>query len=115
MARATVVVSGIGAEGRHGANEGERDDAQPFVVDLEVEVDATADSIEGTVDYRAIAEAARQVVEGSSFTILESLADAVARSIRDLEGVLEVTATVRKPRAAESLDVAAVAARVTLA
>jgi len=31
-----ITVAGIRAEGRHGANPGERDSAQPFVVDLDV-------------------------------------------------------------------------------
>ena len=52
MTRARLFLTGIRAEGRHGARDGEKDQPQPFVVDLDIEVDAPRDSIDATADYR---------------------------------------------------------------
>ena len=52
MSRARLFLTGIRAEGRHGARTGEKDEPQPFVVDLDLEVEVHDDSIEATADYR---------------------------------------------------------------
>ena len=77
---------------------------------LEVE----RDELDGTIDYRALADLARSTVAGASFDLLESVAAAVAQALFDLSAVLEVTATVHKPRAAESMGIDDVSAEVTL-
>jgi dihydroneopterin aldolase/2-amino-4-hydroxy-6-hydroxymethyldihydropteridine diphosphokinase len=114
VSRAIVSLSGIEAWGRHGANEGEQLEAQPFLVDLEVALTVEDDALEATADYRALAEAVRAAVAGASVTLLETLADSVARAVFAFESVEEVTATVHKPRAAESLGVVDVAASATV-
>ena len=63
----TLRLSGIRAEGKHGASAGERDAPQPFAVDLELEVEAGGDTIEETSDYREVAAAVRAVIEGESY------------------------------------------------
>jgi dihydroneopterin aldolase len=114
VSRAVISVSGIEAWGRHGASEGEQLEAQPFLVDLEVVVTVDGDTLDATADYRALTEAIRGAVGGRSVTLLETIADAVARAVFGLESVEEVTATVHKPRAAESMGVGDVAASVTV-
>jgi dihydroneopterin aldolase len=109
-----ITVAGIRAEGRHGANPGERDTAQPFVVDLDVVVETGGDSLEDTVDYRQLADLVRGAVAETSFELLESLAEAAARAVFDLPLVLEVTAVVHKPHAALAMGVDDVSAEVTL-
>jgi dihydroneopterin aldolase len=109
-----ISLTGIPAEGRHGASPGERDRPQGFTVDLEVEVEAEGDSLEGTADYRRMAEVARATVAGTSFELLESLARAVAEAVVGLDRVRTVTATVHKPAAARSVGASDVAARATL-
>jgi dihydroneopterin aldolase len=42
---ARLFLSGIHGEGRHGARPGEKDNAQPFVVDLDLEVEVGSDRI----------------------------------------------------------------------
>ena len=71
MPSARVLLSGITALGRHGANPGERDDAQEFVVDLDVSLEVGSDSLDRTVDYRVLADVARDIVAESSFTLLQ--------------------------------------------
>ena len=107
------MLTGIEAEGRHGANPGERLEVQPFVVDLDVLLEVEQDAMDATIDYRALADLARSTVSSTSFDLLESLAAAVAHALFDLSPVLEVTATVHKPRAAESMGIEDVSAEVT--
>ena len=110
MAEFRILLEGIRASGRHGANPGERDGPQEFVVDLEVTVEVEQDSLEQTADYRELADLARATVENDSFELLETLADAVALAVFDQGSVKTVTATVHKPAAAKSLGVADVSA-----
>jgi dihydroneopterin aldolase len=100
--------------GRHGANPGERDEAQEFVVDLAVTVDVAGDGLDRTVDYRALADLVRDTVAETSFVLLESLAEAVAEAVSQLPPVAEVTATVHKPGAAEHMGLDDVAAEATV-
>ena len=113
MSATRLFLTGIGASGRHGANPGEKDEPQDFIVDLDVEVDVTGDRLGETADYRALIATARGVVERQSFDLLESLAAAVAQAILTHEGVVKVTAIVHKPAAAGSNDVQGVAAAFT--
>jgi len=109
-----LFLTGITAAGRHGANRGEKDRPQDFVVDLDVEVDVTGDRIGGTADYRKLVETARGVVASESFDLLESLAAAVARAVAHLDGVVRATAIVHKPSAARSNELQGVAAAATV-
>jgi len=115
VSRARLFLSGIHAEGRHGARPGEKEDPQPFVVDLDLEVDPGEDSIEATADYRGITDAVREVVEGGSFDLIETMADAIARRIASIPQVASVTAVVHKPNAAVRLGIDGVAAAATAA
>jgi 7,8-dihydroneopterin aldolase/epimerase/oxygenase len=109
-----ILLSGIRVSGRHGVDPEERMEAQEFVVDLEVTVAVDDDDLENTADYRALAQAARDVVETQSFSLLETLADAVARAAFEFESVEEVTAVVHKPRAANSMGADDVSATSTV-
>jgi dihydroneopterin aldolase len=108
-----LFLTGIRTSGHHGANPGEKDQAQDFVVDLDVEVDVTADRIGGTADYRQLIRTARETVEWERFDLLESIADAVAEAVAARPGVIRATAVVHKPAAARSNDIEGVAAAAT--
>jgi dihydroneopterin aldolase len=111
---ARLFLSGIRASGRHGARPGEKDEPQPFVVDLDLEVEVGEDAVGGTVDYRGVTEAVREVVSDRSFDLIETLARAVAERIAALPRVGSATAVVHKPNAAERLGVDGVAAAATV-
>jgi dihydroneopterin aldolase len=115
VTRARLFLSGIGAEGRHGARPGEKDNPQPFVVDLDLEVEVGDDAIEGTADYRAIVGAVREVIEQRSFDLIESMAEAIARRVASIAHVRTATAVVHKPNAAGRLEIDGVAAAATAA
>ena len=114
MNRIVLTLTGIRASGRHGVDAAERAEPQEFVVDLEVTVGVDGDGLEDTADYRALAQAARDVVESRSFSLLETLADAVARAAFEFEFVEEATAAVHKPRAANSIGAEDVSATATV-
>jgi dihydroneopterin aldolase len=115
VATSRVFLSGIRASGRHGANPGEKDAPQEFVVDLDVEVVVAGDRIGATADYRRLASTAHDAVAGTSFDLLESLATAVATAVVALPRVVSATAVVHKPAAARSLGVDGVAAAASAA
>jgi dihydroneopterin aldolase len=106
----TLRLIGIEASGRHGASDGERDEAQPFMVDLVLGVDPAGDDIGTTADYREVARRVRETVEGTSYSIIESLASRVADEVAALDGVAWCRATVHKPRAAERHGMADISA-----
>ena len=105
-----LFLTGITARGRHGANPGEKDKPQDFVVDLDVEVEVGDDRLTSTADYRSLIRTARESVEQGSFDLLETLAHAVADAVLAQDGVVRVNAVVHKPGAARSNDVQGVAA-----
>jgi dihydroneopterin aldolase len=114
MSAARLRLTGIRAEGHHGARPGEQDDRQPFVVDLELDVEVAADDIDATADYRGVSEAVRAVIIDRSFDLIEAMAAEVAAAVLALPHVARVTATVHKPNAATRLGIDGVSASVTL-
>jgi len=113
MSTAKLFISGIRAEGRHGARPGEQEQPQPFVVDLDLEVRVGADEIEGTADYRGIVEAVRELIEQRSFDLVETMASALADDLVARDRVARATVVVHKPNAAARLGVDGVAAAAT--
>jgi dihydroneopterin aldolase len=109
-----IRIEGIGAVGRHGANPGERMEAQEFVVDADVWVTTSADSLTGTFDYREVVQTARQTIEATSYVLLETMAEAVATALLEAGSVERVTVVIHKPGAAKAMGVADVSAEVTL-
>ena len=97
----TVVVELAGLEipGRHGVEDWEREQEQPFVYDLELELEEPAtDRIEETVDYREVVELVRAVSAGAQFQLLESMAGAVAASLVERFPLERARVRVRKPQ-----------------
>jgi dihydroneopterin aldolase len=109
-----ISIEGIRATGRHGAVAGERLEPQEFVADVEVWVEVTADSLVATLDYRVIVDRVRETISGTSFVLLEALAEAVATDLMELSKPLRVVVAVHKPRAAASLGVDDLSAEVAL-
>lgn len=96
-----IVLAGMVFQGRHGMLEQEQLTSQPFEVDVDLLLDLQAaglsDDIAQTVDYAAAFEICRQVVESTSFRLLEALAEALAQELLVAFDVTEVGVRVRKP------------------
>jgi dihydroneopterin aldolase len=106
-------IAGIETVGRHGASDGEQDAPQPFRVDVEVGVDPGDDHIEATADYRMVVTAVREVVEGESHSIIETIAERVAARVAELPHVKSVRAVVHKPAAADRYGVSDLSAEAS--
>ena len=98
----TVRITGVHAEGRHGVHEEEKTRPQPFLVDVEAEVEAAraaaGDDLADTVSYADIASDAVAVVRGPSVDLIETLAQRIADRVL-ARGALRVAVTVHKPEA----------------
>ena len=93
-----VEIHGLEVLGTHGANESERRDGQTFFFDVSLELPEPAeDSLDATVDYRAVRDIVLQASAAHSYTLLESLAAATADAIVTHSGAEKVTVRVRKP------------------
>jgi dihydroneopterin aldolase len=108
-----IELRGMSFQGRHGVRPEERAQAQEFKIDIEVDADLTAagrtDHLEDTVDYRQLRAAAREVIEGESRKLLESLAGAIAERIVVLPRVEAVSVRVAKrPATMQPIEAAAV-------
>jgi len=81
----------------------ERRIRQTVVIDLEMSADiahaAATDSVDDTLDYKAVAKRLQQFVGESSFQLVETLAERVAGIIRDEFDVAWVKVRVNKPGA----------------
>ena len=81
----------------------ERQVKQTVVIDLELSADirkaALTDSIEDTLNYKAVAKRVLGFVEASQFHLVETLAEHVAMLVLEQFGVQSVSITLSKPGA----------------
>ena len=100
----TIELCGLRVVGTHGVLPEERERAQPFEVDIGLEVDlrpaGRSDNLADTVDYAAIAGAVAAEIGGAHADLLEHLAERIARAALQTGGptVLGVFVAVRKIR-----------------
>ncbi len=99
--------------GRHGVRPAERENAQEFKVDIDVEADLSepgrTDRLEDTVDYTQVRSIAKEVIEGESVKLLETLATRIADRTLTLAKVKAVTVRVAKrPASMAPVEAAAV-------
>ena len=97
---------GMRFDARHGVLAHEKDEPQPFEVDLVLHADlaraAETDALAATVDYSALHELVRAIVTGPSRDLIEALAGAIAQAAlaaTDPALVAAVEVRVRKPEA----------------
>jgi 7,8-dihydroneopterin aldolase/epimerase/oxygenase len=88
-------------QGRHGYYEHEQARPQPFRVDVELVLNlqpaGVDDDLEKSVDYAHVYRVVRQIVESTTYRLLEALAEAIAHEILANFPVTEVGIRVRKP------------------
>ena len=98
-----VAITGLEFMACHGVYESEHHNPQPFIVDIEVEVDTrsagTSDALSATISYADLAADARAVVvDGERVDLIETLAEKIAERVL-VRDPLSVTVTVHKPGA----------------
>lgn len=112
--KTTIKLTGIKAEGKHGANPGEQDSPQLFIVDVKVKLDVNSDELDQTVDYEELVNIAKAQVENNSYNLIETLAYNLATDIKKLDKIDKVSVKVHKPAAAERLGAQDITAKVKL-
>ena len=113
-----IVLSNMAFQARHGVADREKVEPQRFEIDVELGLDLQPagldDDLAKTVDYGPVYDTIRQIVESTTFNLIEALAEAISHEL--LNGyprIEEVTVRVRKPqvRLGGPLDHAAVEIR----
>lgn len=100
-----IVLRDMRFMGRHGVNPEEQVTPQRFEVDVELVLNlqpaGVDDDLEQTIDYARVYETARQIVESTTYHLIEALAEAIAHEILAEWGrgsrLIEVGVRVRKP------------------
>ena len=99
----SIQVNGIRAYGYVGYLPEERVLGQWFEVDLTLWVDlapaSSSDSIEDTLDYREAIAIVKEEITTAKFDLVESLIDAIAKKLLNLEKVTQVRVKLSKPAA----------------
>ena len=98
-----IFVENLVLIGKHGVTDRERAAQQEFHIDISAEADTRAaagtDQISDTANYKNFAESARQIIEGPSCKLIETLAHKIAELILEDPKVKAVSVTIRKPKA----------------
>jgi 7,8-dihydroneopterin aldolase/epimerase/oxygenase len=88
-------------EGKHGYHDWELQTPQPFEIDVELVMNLQAagvdDDLTKTVDYGRVYDIARQVVESTSFRLLEAIAEAISHAVLVAFDVQEVGSASASP------------------
>ena len=97
-----IVLANMQFEGRHGYYDHELLAPQPFEVDVELLLDlqpaGVDDDLERSVDYGKVYDAVRQIVESTTFRLLEALAEAISHELLADFACDEVIVRLRKPK-----------------
>ena len=96
-----VFIRGLKAKAVIGVFDWEKQIRQNLVLDLDLRADvartAASDALEDAVDYKAISQRVVEFVEDSQFQLVESMAEAVARIVREEFAVSWVRVRISKP------------------
>ncbi|HXI80155.1 MAG TPA: dihydroneopterin aldolase [Verrucomicrobiae bacterium] len=97
-----IVLQNIRLQGRHGYYDHELETPQPFEVDVELLMNLQPagidDDLEKSIDYGRVFEIVRQIVESTSYRLLEALAEAISHELLAAFPATEVGVRVRKPK-----------------
>lgn len=114
--RDQIRLDAIRVSGTIGVLAEEQQRAQPFEVDLVLDVDISAagvsDDLTLSVDYGRPIAIAHRIVSGERHLLLERVATRIAEEVLQLDGVEAVEVTVRKLKVPVAEDVASSAVRI---
>lgn len=113
-----IRIQGLRLYAYHGVNPEEKVDGQMFFVDitclLSLCVPCATDCVDDTVSYAKILKTARSAFLSQKFDLLETAAEAIAKSVLASFGVIkEITVCVRKPEAPIKADFEYVSVEIT--
>src|SRR5512133_1848789 len=86
-----IAVEGIRVTGYHGVFDNERSTGQVFLADVVAHVSTRAaaarDDLSKTVNYSEIADKAAAILGGDPSSLIETVAEHIARVVLEMEGV----------------------------
>ena len=89
--------------GYHGIFIEERQKGQKFIVDLVLYLDlkeaGRTDDLDASIDYAAVFDDVREIVEGAAKNIIEALAEEIAATLLENYALKRVEVAVHKPHA----------------
>ena len=95
-----IFIRDLVIRGKHGVLDVEHTRDQEFIVDISIDFDtrkaAESDVLDDTINYDFFRSIAQDVVQGTSFRLIERLADAVAQKILENKRIDRVSVTIRK-------------------
>ena len=98
-----IIIKDLKVFAYHGVLPEERERGQEFLIDLEMELDSSADigadDISRTIDYAQVAESVSRIATGERYNLIETLASKIAEHLVSLPRVRGTTVTVKKPDA----------------
>ena len=97
-----IVLDDMTFQARHGVHAHEKVTPQRFELDVELLLDlqpaGLEDDLARTVDYGAVYETVRSIVESTTYNLIEALGEAIAHELlSNFPAVEEVVVRVRKP------------------
>lgn len=103
-----VYITGLRADAVIGIHDWERGIRQPLIVDLELASDnrlaASTDGIAEAVDYEAISNRVRALIEASEFQLIETLAERLAERVQAEFTIPWLRLRLSKPGAVAAAD-----------
>jgi dihydroneopterin aldolase len=113
-----IVLRGLRMAGIVGVLPHEQAQAQPLELDLDISLDlapaGASDELADTVDYGALCDAAELVVTGTSYALLEALAERLAATLLAADDRIDaVTVAVRKLRPPVAQQLSTSGVRIT--
>jgi len=109
-----IEVRGLKVRGRIGVTPDEREHEQALTISLAARLDTRAasatDDLRATLDYEEVVRAVSKICSSEEYSLIETLADRVARYVLEHPYIEEVWVRVAKPQAplAEEVDEVAV-------
>ena len=102
----TIRLEQLSLYGFHGVHSDERSVKQQFIVDLEIALDlstpAHSDNLGDTINYEDLYLVVKDIVENRTFNLIESMAEAITKTVLTLFPV--ATARTRVKKTAPPID-----------
>ena len=103
MAIDKVTLTGIRVFGYHGVFDHEKKNGQEFIVDVDISYKTNkaidTDNLKYTIDYAEVALLVKDIIEGESRNLIETVAEESANKIMKKFDIKSVRVTLHKPNA----------------
>ena len=96
-----IYIRDLVVEAKHGVHQREKEEAQRFVINLEVTVEdlpaTVSDDLAETLNYSELRQTTIDTAQNNSFNLIERLAQAIADQILTDKRIRKLTISIDKP------------------